>query len=188
MEPDEEQAHAHHHCAGAVLGRRLARYAATLLGIEIPRHDHRLFILCENDGCAAEALAAATGCRPGNRTLRFQYDGKLAATFADAASGRAVRVAARGDCRETAARLYPDLDRRLAQLLAYERLPDEELFTQRPAPTPTLPESRRDHPRCAACGEEVDGDAAVIRGNTEYCRPCARVAVGNGRVLEGAYE
>jgi formylmethanofuran dehydrogenase subunit E len=188
METDAEQAHAHHHCAGAVLGRRLARHGAALLGIEIPRHDHRLFILSENDGCAADALGAATGCRPGNRTLRFEYDGKLSATFVDAESGRAVRVAARGDCREAAARLYPDVDRRLAQLLAYERLPDEELFTHRSVSAPPLPEARRDHPRCAACGEEVDGDAAVIRGNAEYCRPCARVATGNGRVMEGAYE
>jgi formylmethanofuran dehydrogenase subunit E len=184
METDAGQAHARHHCAGAVLGRRLARYAAALLEVEIPRHDHRLFILCETDGCAADALGAATGCRPGNRTLRFAYAGKLAATFADAESGRAVRVAARGDCRDAASRLYPEIDRRLAQLLAYERLPDDELFTHRSVPAPALPGERRTHLRCVTCGEEVDGDAAVTRNGMDYCRPCAPVAAG--WVREGA--
>lgn len=168
-----------HRCAGAVLGRRLARYGCTLLDIQIPRDDHRLEVVCENDGCAAEAVAAETGCRPGNRTLRFRYVGKLAATFTDTESGTAVRVAARGDCRDRAAQLYPGIDRHLAQLLTYERLPDEELFSCRAAAASPPSRRSRRHLRCTACDEEVDGDAAVKLGGADYCQPCVYSGVAN---------
>ncbi|MFN8557110.1 MAG: molybdopterin-guanine dinucleotide biosynthesis protein MobB [Dehalococcoidia bacterium] len=174
-----------HRCAGAVLGRRLARLAATMLELDLPRTDRRLFVLCENDGCAADALAAATGCHPGNRTLRFTYDGKMAATFVDMETGRAIRVSARADCRETARQLYPDVDQHLAQQLAYDALPDERLFTFRWTELPTLPGPRRGHLLCATCGEEVDGDAAVRRDELDYCRPCASRMPADGGARRG---
>lgn len=167
-------AHRPHRCAGAILGRRLARFGAGLLGLAIPRADRRLHVVCENDGCAADAIAAATGCRPGNRTLRFTYHGKMAATLADTEAGRAVRVWAAGDCRATAMLLYPDMDRHLAQQIAYARLLDEELFRFRWVAPPALPGPRRRHLLCAACEEEVDGDAVIELGEAAYCQPCAR--------------
>lgn len=176
--PDHEPSK--HRCAGAVLGRRLARFGCALLGLEIPRDDHRLRVICENDGCASEAIGSETGCRPGNRTLRFRYAGKLAATFSDTTTGAAVRVAARGDCRATAAQLYPEIDRHLAQLLTYERLPDEALFTYRRVVAPPISGQRRLHRRCAVCDEEVDGDAAVHLGGADYCQPCVYSGVAEG--------
>lgn len=163
-----------HRCAGAILGRRLARYAAGLLGLEVPRTDRRLAVLCENDGCAADAVAAATGCRPGDRTLRFVYYGKMAATFTDRETGQAVRVWAAGDCRAIARLMYPDMEPHLAQQLAYAQLPDTELFRYRLVEPPALPGPRRRHLLCATCEEEVDGDAAVRLGEMAYCHPCAQ--------------
>jgi formylmethanofuran dehydrogenase subunit E len=177
-------AHAHR-CAGAVLGRRLAQCGAAQLGLAIPRADRRLHVICENDGCAADAIGAATGCRPGDRTLRFRYLGKLAATFIDAEVGRAVRVAARGDCRQIAARLYPDMDRRLAQLLTYQSLPDDQLFIVRPVEFGCIPATRRQHRLCAVCGEEVDSDATVQIDHVTYCQPCARVGITGGPYNDG---
>jgi molybdopterin-guanine dinucleotide biosynthesis protein MobB len=171
-----------HHCAGSVLGRRLARFGGRLLDLEIPRDDHRLRVTCENDGCAAEAIGIETGCRPGNRTLRFRYVGKLAATFSDSETRAAVRVAARGDCRATAAQLYPDIDRHLAQLLTYERLPDEALFTYQWVGSQAPARRSRQHLRCAICDEEVDGDVAVHLGGADYCQPCVYGAVAKGVV------
>jgi formylmethanofuran dehydrogenase subunit E len=168
-----------------VLGRRLAQYGAAQLGLTVPRTDRRLHVVCENDGCAADAIGVATGCRPGDRTLRFRYVGKLAATFIDAETGRAVRVAARGDCRDIAARLYPDIDRRLAQLLTYARLPDDQLFTVRSVEAACMPALRRQHRQCAVCGEEVDSDAAVQFDAATYCRPCARTGIAGGLSSEG---
>jgi formylmethanofuran dehydrogenase subunit E len=174
-----------HRCAGAVLGRRLAQYGAAQLGLTVPRTDRRLHVVCENDGCAADAIGVATGCRPGDRTLRFRYVGKLAATFIDAETGRAVRVAARGDCRDIAARLYPDIDRRLAQLLTYARLPDDQLFTVRWVEAACMPALRRQHRQCAECGEEVDSDAIVQIDHVTYCQSCARVGITGGPSSEG---
>lgn len=171
-----------HRCAGAILGRRLAGFGAGLLGLTLPRADRRLHVTCENDGCAADALTAATGCRPGNRTMRFDYQGKLAATFTDTVAGRAVRVWAAGDCRAHAMLLYPDMDRRLAQQLAYAGLDDAELFRFRWVAPPSLPGPRRRHALCSGCMEEVDGDAVVSSGEDDYCRSCAavrRITSGN---------
>lgn len=162
-----------HRCAGAILGRRLARYGAALLKLDIPRADHRLHIVCENDGCAADAIMAATGCRSGNRTLRFLYHGKMAATLIDTEAARAVRVTAVGDCRAAALLCYPDMDRHLAQMVAYTQAPDEVLLRFQWVTPPALPGPRRRHLLCAACEEEVDGDATVRRGQMSYCQPCA---------------
>ena len=163
-----------HRCAGAVLGRRLAAYAAVLLDLPLPREDRRLFVLCENDGCAADALMAATGCRPGRRTFRFSYEGKMAATFVDCESGRAVRVWARGDCRAMAMLAYPDCDPHLAQLILYGQAAPEALFAWRAVATPSLPGARRRHVLCAGCDEEIDGDAAEEIGGRMLCRSCRR--------------
>ncbi len=165
-----------HRCAGAVLGRRLAAYGAALLGIEIPRTDHRLYVLCENDGCAADALISSTGCHPGNRTIRFTYEGKLAATFVDTESRQAVRVHAWGDLRDRAAELYPDADRHTGQMLAYEALAETELFGHRTVELPPVPVRRPGHARCVRCEEEIDGDAAIKAGEAAICRPCHAAA------------
>jgi formylmethanofuran dehydrogenase subunit E len=171
-------AHQPHRCAGAILGRRLARFGASLLELDIPRSGHRLHVVCENDGCAADAIMAATGCRPGNRTLRFLYYGKMAAMLIDTEMDRAIRVAAAGDCRAAALLRYPDMDRHLAQMLAYARASDDELFRYRWVSPPVLPGPRRRHLLCAGCEEEVDGDAAVAHQEESYCRPCAAARAG----------
>ncbi len=174
-----------HRCAGAVLGRRLAGLGAALLELTIPRADHRLHVIAENDGCAADALMAATGCHPGNRTMRFVYYGKLAATFVDTERDRAVRVWARGDCRALALLRYPEADRHLAQLLTYAEAAEADLFAYRWVPPPPLPGRRRRHVLCAGCDEEVDGDAVTWLEDAGYCRPCAAARVGAASSWEG---
>ena len=59
----------------------------------------RLVVLVEIDRCATDAIQALTGVSLGKRTLKHVDYGKMAATFVDTASGRAVRVAAREDAR-----------------------------------------------------------------------------------------
>jgi len=84
-----------HACPRQVLAARMALHAGELLSIDLPRTDGRLIAFVELDGCFAEAVAAATGCSLGRRTLRPVDHGKLAATFLDAETGRAVRLAPR---------------------------------------------------------------------------------------------
>jgi len=170
--------HGGHACAGLILGTRLARYGTRVLGVEVPDKKKRLVATVEIDRCAADAVQSVTGCRPGKRTLRLLDYGKLAATFVDGWSGRAVRVAVRADLREVAARLaLPGEDRHQAQRRVYLALPDDELFTLQDAageiPQFDLPGPPRRRVNCMSCGEEVSDGRDVMTEEGPYCRPCA---------------
>src|SRR5512140_3828321 len=93
---DAEQAHGHL-CAGQVLGVRLAMLGLEKLGIEDPRGKDRkrLVTFVEIDRCATDAVGVVTGCRLGKRALKFRDWGKMAATFVDVETGRAIRLAAK---------------------------------------------------------------------------------------------
>ena len=99
---DAELAHGHL-CAGQVLGVRMAMLGLQTLGIEDPQGQDRkrLVTFVEIDRCATDAVAVVTGCRLGKRALKFRDWGKMAATFVDVSTGRAVRVAARSLRRVT---------------------------------------------------------------------------------------
>ncbi len=93
---DAEQAHGHL-CAGQVLGVRMAMLGLQKLGIDDPQgaDRKRLVTFVEIDRCATDAVAVVTGCRLGKRALKFRDWGKMAATFVDVNSGRAIRIAAK---------------------------------------------------------------------------------------------
>ncbi len=61
--------------------------AGRWLGLDVPRDDKRLLTFVETDGCAADGVSSATGCRVGGRTLRVIDFGKVAATFVDTLTG-----------------------------------------------------------------------------------------------------
>ena len=170
--------HGGHACAGLVLGARLALHGAALLGIDVPDRSKRLVVVLETDRCAADAVQAVTGCRPGRRTLRFLDYGKLAATFLDTTTGKAVRVAARPDLRSRAtAGAHDGEDRHDAQRRAYATWAPGDLFTaiavdadidqfDRPGPP-----ARRTS--CGQCGEEVSDGREILTDAGIRCRPCA---------------
>src|SRR5580700_3859388 len=86
-----------HLCAGQVLGVRMAMLGCRRLGIDEPRgrDRKRLVTYIEIDRCATDAIGVVTGCRLGKRALKFRDWGKMAATFVDLQSNRAVRIAAK---------------------------------------------------------------------------------------------
>ena len=86
-----------HICAGQILGLRMAVYGLKLLGINDPtgKDRKRLVTFVEIDRCATDAIGVVTGCRLGKRALKFRDWGKMAATFVDVSTGKAVRIAAR---------------------------------------------------------------------------------------------
>src|SRR5579863_10348490 len=93
----EEAKVAHGHlCAGQVLGVRLAMLGCARLGIEDPRgrDRKRLVTFVEIDRCATDAIGVVTGCRLGKRALKFRDWGKMAATFVDLETQRAIRIVA----------------------------------------------------------------------------------------------
>ena len=128
---DAEVVHGHL-CAGQVLGVRLAMLALELLGIEDPhgKDRKRLITFVEIDRCATDAVAVVTGCRLGKRALKFRDWGKVAATFVDLDSGRAVRVCARESSKALARQMHPELEsKNQQQMLAYREMPTDDLFS-----------------------------------------------------------
>jgi len=126
---DAAQAHGHL-CAGQVLGVRLAMLGIRKLGIEDPRGKDRkrLVTFVEIDRCATDAVAVVTGCRLGKRALKFRDWGKVAATFVDVSTGKAVRVAARESSKALARSMPPEIrTKNEQQMLAYREMRDEGL-------------------------------------------------------------
>ena len=89
-------------CPRQVLGVRFGLAGASALGLEAPRQDKQLMAIIETDGCFADGIEAATGCSVGHRTMRIEDYGKIAVTFVDTLTGRAVRIAPRRDVRQRA--------------------------------------------------------------------------------------
>jgi len=110
-----EAEHAHGHlCAGQVLGVRLAMLGLEKLGIEDPRGNKedrkRLVTFAEIDRCATDAISLVTGCRLGKRALKFRDWGKMAATFVDLSTGKAIRIAAKESSKTLARAMHPEIE------------------------------------------------------------------------------
>jgi len=167
-----------HLCPRQVLGVRMGLLAGRLLGLEVPREDKRLLALVETDGCAADAIAVATGCRIDRRTLRVIDFGKVAATFVDIRTERALRVAPKPLIREQARVYAPEATNHWqAQLLGYQQMPEEELLlAQEVALVFSLEKllSKAGHRvTCQACGEEIINEREVRQDGLILCRACA---------------
>ncbi len=166
-----------HLCPRQVLGVRMALAGARLLGMELPRADKEMLVIAETDGCFVDGLEVATGLTPGHRTLRIEDYGKIAATFVEVKSGRALRLAPRSGIRQTAIHYAPGEERHyFAQLQGYQVMPDEELFTATfVALTPTAEQiiSRAGvRTDCTLCGEEIINQREVMIGGKPYCQSC----------------
>jgi formylmethanofuran dehydrogenase subunit E len=176
---DAAAAHGHL-CAGQVLGVRMAMLGLEKLGIEDPRGKDRkrLITYVEIDRCATDAVAVVTGCRLGKRALKFRDWGKVAATFVDLASGKAVRVSARESSKELARSMHPELaDKNQQQMLAYREMSDDDLFDTKwvrvDVGAEDLPGYKGPRIVCAECGEGINFHREVQREGRALCRACA---------------
>lgn len=175
----EKSAENHNHlCPRQVLGVRMGLAGAKTLGLDTPRDDKRLLIILETDGCFADGIEAATGCRIGHRTLRVEDYGKIAATFVDVKTGQAVRISPALDVRRRAYAYVPEEKRHyFAQLAAYQVIPDSELLSIQEVyltmPVDMLVSRAGVRVNCELCGEEIINEREVIRDNITLCRACA---------------
>jgi formylmethanofuran dehydrogenase subunit E len=176
---EAEIAHGHL-CAGQVLGVRLAMAGLSRLGIQDPRgaDRKRLVTYVEIDRCATDAVMVVTGCRLGKRALKFRDWGKMAATFVDLQSGRAIRVAAKESSKDAARRLHPEVEgKNQQQMLAYREMPDAELFdfanVRVDVRAEDFPGYKGERIVCAQCGEGINFHREVVREGKILCRACA---------------
>src|SRR6476620_3219607 len=159
---DAEQAHGHL-CAGQILGVRMAMLGLARLGIEDPRGKDRkrLVTFVEIDRCATDAIAVVTGCRLGKRALKFRDWGKLAATFVDVESGRAVRIAARESSKALAREMHPEIEsKNQPQMMAYREMSESDLFDVQNVKVELMPEDfpgfKSERIVCGQCGEGIN--------------------------------
>jgi formylmethanofuran dehydrogenase subunit E len=173
------QAHGHT-CAGQILGLRLALHGVELLGIEDPtgRDRKRLVVFVEIDRCATDAIPLVTGCRLGKRALKFRDFGKMAATFCDLETGRAVRVAARESSKQKAREMFPEIENKnQQQMRAYREMSTSDLFDVQwvrvHLGAEDFPGYKGARHVCAECGEGINFERQVQRGDRVLCRSCA---------------
>jgi formylmethanofuran dehydrogenase subunit E len=176
---EAEKAHGHL-CAGQVLGVRLAMLGLEKLGIEDPRGKDRkrLVTFVEIDRCATDAIAVVTGCRLGKRALKFRDWGKMAATFVDVNTGKAIRIAAKESSKALARTMHPEIEsKNQQQMLAYREMPEDDLFTKQwvrvDLPPQEFPGYKGERIVCAECGEGINFRREVARDGRVLCRACA---------------
>ena len=170
-----------HMCAGQVLGLRLAIHGCELLGIQDPTgaDRKRLVTYVEIDRCATDAITVVTGCRMGKRALKFRDFGKMAATFCDLATGRAVRIVARESSKQKAKEMFPDIaDKNQQQMRAYRAMDADLLFDHqwvRVTVEPhDMPGFKGPRITCAVCGEGINFHKEVTDADgSTLCRSCA---------------
>jgi formylmethanofuran dehydrogenase subunit E len=174
-----EKAHGHI-CAGQILGLRMALHGLALLGLDDPtgKHRKRLVTFVEIDRCATDAIGVVTGCRLGKRALKFRDFGKMAATFCDLETNRAVRVVALESSKDRARQLHPEIENKnQQQMVAYRELPDDELFAAQWVRVQLGPEDlpgyKQPRTLCVVCGEGINFKREVIRDGQPLCRACA---------------
>lgn len=152
-------------CAGIEIGTRMTMCGLRKVGILDPKGADRkkLMVFVEIDRCATDAIMALTGCRPGKRTMKVLDYGKMAATFVNLETEKAVRVAIN---RKKEEEDNPD----------FGTLSEEELFSITEVNVPLRPEDLPGKPlrrcQCTRCGENImDGREVESQGET-LCKPC----------------
>ena len=176
---DAEQAHGHL-CAGQVLGVRMAMLGMEKLGIEDPRgaDRKRVVTFVEIDRCATDAIGVVTGCRLGKRALKFRDWGKMAATFVDVGTGKAIRIAAKESSKVLARTMHPEIENKnQQQMLSYREMAADDLFASHwvkvDLPAEEFPGYRGERVVCSSCGEGINFRREVQRDGHVLCRGCA---------------
>jgi formylmethanofuran dehydrogenase subunit E len=172
-----EVAHGHL-CAGQVLGVRLAMLGLCELGITDPIAERkRIVTFVEIDRCMTDAIGLVANCRLGKRALKFRDWGKVAATFVDLQTGRAIRIAARESCKQIARSMFPAMTKDAGQQKAYAELSEEVLFDKKwvkvEVKAQDLPGYKGPRVVCAECGEGINFAREVLQDGRTLCRACA---------------
>lgn len=181
-----------HLCPGQALGVRMSMLGLKEIGIKDPKGADRksLIVFVEMDRCATDAVQSVTGCSLGHRTMKFFDYGKMAVTYLNLKTGKAVRVMAREDAKNKAREYFPDIvDKYAAQAEAYQIMSDSELFevmdvevALRPEDMPGRPVSRV---TCDICGESVLDNRHASNGDSVICVPCSGKSYYRAREDQG---
>ena len=169
-----------HLCPGQVLGVRMSMHGLNLIGIADPKGKDRknLIVYVEIDRCATDAIQSVTGCSLGKRSLKLLDYGKMAATFVNLKTDKAIRLLAKEESKSRAKNYFPDIeDKYKCQLEAYKVMPDEELFEWHEVKVKIPEEDMPGRPirrvKCEKCGEHVQDNRDVNVEGKMLCKACA---------------
>jgi formylmethanofuran dehydrogenase subunit E len=167
-------------CAGIVLGTRLALLGLDAIGIHDPKDKDRkdLIVYVETDRCATDAILSVTGCHPGKRSMKILDYGKMAATFINLKTGKAVRVVVRSKGQPGDIRTRETMDREPPiDLEEYVVMPADQLFMLQDVTVQLRPEDMPGKPLqisvCSVCGEQIMDKREVVRDGQILCKPCS---------------
>jgi formylmethanofuran dehydrogenase subunit E len=166
-----------HLCAGVMLGTRMALLGMNAIGIDDPKGKDRknLMVYVEMDRCATDAILVVTGCHPGKRTMKILDYGKMAATFINLETGKAVRISAKNNDGEKV--VTREMIQQNPHTIDHAKRPEDELFTISEVKVEIKPEDMPGPPLrtvpCSICGERVMDMKDVIQEGKYLCKPCA---------------
>ena len=125
-----------------------------------------------------DAVAVVTGCRLGKRALKFRDWGKMAATFVDVSTGKAIRISAKESSKALARKMHPEIENKnQQQMLAYREMSEDDLFQMQwvrvELPPEEFPGYKGERIACDACGEGINFRREVCHEGRVLCRSCA---------------
>ena len=173
------QARHSHLCPRQVLGVRIALAGLKLLEIDLTPQQRKkhLLIISETDGCFVDGIEVTARVSVGHRSLKIEDYGKIAATFVDLKSGRAVRLNPVPGVRELAVHSCQEEKRAyFAQLKAYQTIPDCQLLNTEwitlNRDIRQIVGSPRQRACCIQCGEEIINGREVGDSGLPTCIAC----------------
>ena len=157
-----------HLCSGQCVGIKMAHMGMRLIGIDNETNGKNLMVFVECNRCPADAIMVATECRIGKRTYYFKDFGKVAATFLNLETGKAVRIS-------RVRHRYAPEGADMAEF--YDQLPESGFLEAREVEVPLNEGDYPGPPVCAVvcemCGEEITDARHVEREGKCLCKSCA---------------
>ncbi|OGW58123.1 MAG: hypothetical protein A2Y48_04860 [Nitrospirae bacterium RIFCSPLOW2_12_42_9] len=170
-----------HLCPGTVIGTRMALVGMREIDITDPKGSQKkdMLVYVETDRCPVDAISIVTGCRISRKNLKFLDWGKVAATFVNLKTGKAMRIICPDSTRELVdnyvnGEYSNDKDGRNArEVAAYKVMPDKELFVIHKVKV-DIPKFDKEKYKviCEKCGETVNGNKEVVIGEKIMCKSC----------------
>ena len=167
--------------APGLLGVRVGMLAARLFGLDLPqRRQATVRLRRDRRGCFTDGVAAATGCTLGRSHNASLVDyGKVAVTFVDTVTDKAVRVWPNLEARQGAWKYAPRRretagtpNRKATKQCQPASCSSSSLcnFSSTMKDIVSKPGLRA---ICSNCGEEIMNEREVVREGAVLCKRCA---------------
>lgn len=177
-----------HICPGLAIGYAAVKAAKNVLQLT-SSEDEEIVAVVENDSCAVDAVQKLLGCTFGKGNLVFRDWGKQVYTFFDRNSGKAVRVALKGEMpfRTGMRGIRQKIDSGNAtpeEIQQFKEMRNKsidllitsdpvKIFEIKEIDVPAPPEASIVETRaCSVCGEHTMLSRMEKRGNDLICKQC----------------